>query len=153
MRRRSRRRMHHGATDTSHKRQVNYRDLVNPLIRQPAFSDDRLEAIHQTALRVVEELGIKVLNDEARSYFQRAGAHVDESSQMVKIDRVLIKEALDSAPSEFVMHGETPEANVTLGGKHIAFVSVGGAPHIADLDRGKRPPGHAGGHAQYHQTQ
>ncbi len=139
MRRRSRRRMHHGVADTSHKRWVNYRDLVNPLILQPAFSDDRLEAIHQTALRVVEELGIKVLNDEARSHFQRAGAHVDESSQMVKIDRVLIKAALDSAPSEFVMHGATPDANVTLGGKHIAFVSVGGAPHIADLDRGKRP--------------
>ena len=64
--------MHHGVADTLHKRQVNYRDLVNPLIRQPAFSDDRLEAIHQTALRVVEELGIKVLNDEARSYFLRA---------------------------------------------------------------------------------
>ncbi|RLA06469.1 MAG: trimethylamine methyltransferase, partial [Gammaproteobacteria bacterium] len=31
-----------------------------------------------------------------------------------------------------------PERNVTLGGDNIAFVSVGGPPHISDLDRGKR---------------
>lgn len=78
MSRRSRRGRHHGVADTSHKRQVNYRNLKNPLIRQPAFSEDRLEAIHDTALRVIEELGIKVLNDEARQYYKQAGASVDE---------------------------------------------------------------------------
>ncbi len=139
MSRRSRHRKHHGVADTSHQRQVNYRNLKNPLIRQPAFSQDRLEAIHQTALRVIEELGIKVLNDQARDYFDQAGARVDESTQMVKIDSSLVDSALQSAPSEFVMHGATAETNVTLGGDNIAFVSVGGAPHISDLDRGKRP--------------
>ena len=57
MSRRSRRGRHHGQADTSHQRQVNYRNLKNSLIRQPAFSEDRLEAIHDTALRVIEELG------------------------------------------------------------------------------------------------
>ena len=87
MSRRNRRGRHHGVADTSHQRKVNYRGLKNPLIRQPAFSEDRLEAIHDTALRVIEELGIKVLNDEAREIFRQAGASVDEASQMVKIDR------------------------------------------------------------------
>ncbi len=138
MRRRSRNTKHHGATNISQQRQVNYRNLKNPLIRQPSFSEDRIEAIHDTALRVIEELGIKVLNTEARQYFKQAGAEVDEASQMVKIDRSLITSALETAPSEFVIHGATPESNVTLGGDNIAFVSVGGAPHISDLDQGKR---------------
>ncbi len=120
------------------QRQVDYKHLKNPLIRQPAFSDDRVEAIHETALRVLEELGIRVLNDEARQYFKSAGASVDDSTQMVKINRVLVEQALQTAPSEFVMHGATPISNVTLGGDNIAFVSVGGPPHISDLDRGKR---------------
>ena len=139
MPRRSRRKRHHGVADTSHQRQVSYRNLKNPLIRQPAFSEDRLEAIHQTALRVIEELGIKVLNDEARELYKQAGASVDETTQMVKIDRSLVASAIESAPSEFVMHGATAATNVSLGGDNIAFVSVGGAPHISDLDRGKRP--------------
>ncbi len=76
MSRRSRKRRQHGVADTSRQRNVNYRNLKNPLIKQPAFSDDRLQAIHNTALRVIEELGIKVLNPEARNYFKQAGAPV-----------------------------------------------------------------------------
>ncbi len=139
MSRRSRRGRHHGVADTSHQRQVSYRNLKNPLLRQPAFSQDRLEAIHDTALRVIETLGIRVLNDEARGYYKQAGASVDEESQMVKIDRALVAAALESAPSEFVIHGRTPTADVSMGGDNVAFVCVGGAPHISDLDHGKRP--------------
>ncbi|MFA9421447.1 MAG: trimethylamine methyltransferase family protein [Gammaproteobacteria bacterium] len=122
----------------SQQRNVSYRALKNPLIRQPAFSQDRLEAIHATALRVIEELGIRVLNEDARERFKQAGASVDDKTWMVKIDPSLVAQALESAPSEFVIYGATPEKNVTLGGDNIAFVSVGGPPHISDLDRGKR---------------
>ena len=139
MSRRSRRGRHHGVADTSHQRAVNYSKLRNPLIRQPAFSQDRLEAIHDTALRVIEELGIKVLNDEARAIFRDAGARVDEATLMVNIDRELVASALQSAPSEFILHGRGADCDVTLGGDNVAFVCVGGAPHISDLDRGKRP--------------
>ena len=139
MSRRSRRGKHHGVVDTSHQRKVNYRNLKNTLVRQPAFSEDRLEAIHDTALRVIEELGIKVLNTEARQYFKQAGASVDEDSLIVKIDRALVASALESAPSEFVIHGRTAAHDVRMGGDNINFVSVGGAPHISDLDHGKRP--------------
>ena len=139
MSRRSRRGRHHGVADTSHQRTVNYRKLRNPLLRQPAFSQDRLEAIHDTALRVIQELGIKVLNAEARDYFKQGGASVDETTQLVRIDPELIAAALASAPSEFVIHGAVPQADVTLGGDNVAFVCVGGAPHVSDLDRGKRP--------------
>ncbi len=127
-----------GRASSGTRRQVNYKQLKNPLIRQPAFSDDRVEAIHDTALRVLEELGIRVLNDEARSCFKSAGAEVDDSTQMVKIDRELVEQALRTAPGEFVLHGADPESKVILGGDNIAFVSVGGPPHISDLDRGKR---------------
>jgi len=127
-----------GDSTKSLKRHIDYKHLKNPLIRQPAFSDDRVEAIHETALRVIEELGIRVLNDSARDYFKAAGAEIDSDSLMVKIDRSLVEQALESAPSEFVLHGATAESDVTLGGDNIAFVSVGGPPHISDLDNGKR---------------
>lgn len=139
MSRRSRHGRHHGAADPSRQRQVDYRGLQNTLVRQPAFSDDRVEAIHSTALRVLEELGIKVLNEAARGYFRAAGASVDETSQLVRIDQALIAGALDTAPGEFLLHGASPDTDVRLGGDNVAFVCVGGAPHISDLDRGKRP--------------
>jgi trimethylamine--corrinoid protein Co-methyltransferase len=125
-----------GATTS---RMTDYGHLLNNLPRARAFSDDQIENIHQTALRVLEELGVRVLNAEARKLFHAAGASVDESSLMVRIDRGLVIRSLGSAPSLFDMFGAWPERNVTLGGDHVAFVCVGGPPHISDLDRGKRP--------------
>lgn len=120
-------------------RSARYRRLINPLTRQRAFSDDRVEAIHETALRVLEELGIKVLNEQARDRFRRAGAEVDADTWMVRLDRGLVSEAIRTAPNQFDLIGGSPERTVTLGGDHVVFKSVGGPPHISDLDRGKRP--------------
>ena len=58
---------------------------------------------------------------------------------MVSFERAMIAAALESAPAEFVLHGRTPDYDVRLGGDNVAFVCVGGAPHISDLDHGKRP--------------
>jgi trimethylamine--corrinoid protein Co-methyltransferase len=122
----------------SSPRALKYRHLVNPLIRQPALSQDRIEALHETALKVIEQLGIRVLNAEAREIYRAAGAEVDETSRMVKIDRALVDQALKAAPQLFHMPGGSPDRGVTMGGDHVAFVCVGGPPNISDLDRGRR---------------
>ncbi len=116
-----------------------YRRVRNTLRLQPAFSEDRVAAIHDTALRVLEELGIRVLNTEARRIFQQAGASVDEAGLMVRFDRGLITRAIASAPKEFDMAGAIADRDVRLGGDALAFTCVGGPPHVSDLDRGKRP--------------
>ena len=126
-------------TASAHSRSAAYRRLVNPLIRQPVFSDDRVDAIHETALKVLEELGIKVLNKQARDRFKKAGAEVDDDSWMIRLDRGLVAEAIRTAPGQFDLIGGAPERTVTLGGDHVAFMGVGGPPHISDLDHGKRP--------------
>jgi trimethylamine--corrinoid protein Co-methyltransferase len=119
-------------------RALKYRHLVNPLARQPAISNDRVGALHEAALKVLEELGLRVLNAEARAIYRAAGADVDEESRMVRIDRALVADALASAPKMFDMPGGSPDRTVTMGGDHCAFVCVGGPPNISDLDRGRR---------------
>lgn len=76
----------------------DYRSLKNPFLPQPIFSADQVAAIHDTALRVLEQLGVKVLLPEARAILARAGALVDEDSQMVRIGRDIVAAALGSAP-------------------------------------------------------
>jgi trimethylamine--corrinoid protein Co-methyltransferase len=135
-RRRSTARTNGAGRPTANK--VDYSALKNPLARQCSFSEDRVEAIHQTALRVLQELGIRVLNEDARECFRKAGTPVNQDTGMVRIDRSLVEQAIESAPSEFALHGAVPKKDVALGGDNIAFVCVGGPPHISDLDRGKR---------------
>src|ERR1043165_10162954 len=59
----------------------DYRNLVNPFRPQTVFSEDQLVELHDTALRVLEELGLLVHLPEARETYRRAGALVDENSR------------------------------------------------------------------------
>lgn len=118
---------------------VRYRRLVNTLEPQRAFSDDHVAHIHATALRVLAELGMRVLDPAARRMFHEAGAEVDEATLMVRLDPALVAEALRTAPAAFEMAGGHPDRDVPIGGRSVAFLCVGGPPHVTDLDRGKRP--------------
>ncbi|MEM9129720.1 MAG: trimethylamine methyltransferase family protein, partial [Pseudomonadota bacterium] len=43
-----------------------WRQWQNPYAPVEQFSADQIEAIHQAALRVLKEIGLKILSDEAR---------------------------------------------------------------------------------------
>ena len=58
------------------------------------LSQDQVEAIHETSLRVLEELGILFLNDEALKVLEAEGCDVDWSTKNVRFDRGYITEQL-----------------------------------------------------------
>jgi len=116
----------------------SYRRLVNPFQLQRSFSDDQVASIHEAALRVLENLGVRVLNPEAIEYFRRAGARVELSTSMVTIDRGLVAASLETAPGMIKVAGATPERDIVIGGAHTAFMCVGGPPHVTDIERGRR---------------
>lgn len=120
-------------------RAVDYRHLQNPMAPQTVYSADQVEAIHTAALRVLREIGVRVLLPEARSLLHAAGAQVDEASGMTRLPGEVVEAAAARAPSEFRLHGADESSTQTLGGRHVTWVPVGGAPHISDLDNGKRP--------------
>ncbi|MEC7305000.1 MAG: trimethylamine methyltransferase family protein, partial [Pseudomonadota bacterium] len=68
-------------------RKVDYRNLRNPFPPMKLYSDDAIEAMHEAALKALEDLGMKILLPEARRIFGAGGARVDESSEMVWIGR------------------------------------------------------------------
>jgi trimethylamine--corrinoid protein Co-methyltransferase len=100
-------------------------------------SADQLEAIHQASLRILSEIGMKVLDDETRALFVGAGATAHDD-QMVRFDPEMIGPIISTAPSQFTLHATNPDHHLTIGGDHIAFGSVASAPNVADLDGGRR---------------
>ncbi|SMH53413.1 trimethylamine methyltransferase family protein [Maritimibacter sp. HL-12] len=121
------------------KREVNYRTLNNPFPVMKAFSDDRIEAIHEAALSVLEDDGILVLLPEARAIYRAAGAQVDEGTHIVRIGREIVAGALATAPRSITLRGAVPERDVLLELGRLVFQPGGGAPHATDLARGRRP--------------
>ncbi len=120
-------------------RVADYRRLKNPFTPLVVLSDDRVEYLHRCALRILREIGIKVLLPEARSLLAEAGADVDERSEMVRLNDELVEQALAAAPGriELVPAASAPE--LSIGGNELVFATVGGPPHITDSDSGKRP--------------
>jgi trimethylamine--corrinoid protein Co-methyltransferase len=101
------------------------------------ISDDEVEVIHLSALRLLEDIGMDVLNPEARELYRKAGASVN--GERVRIGRDIVEEALGVAPREFTMHCRNPQRDIRMGGDWIAFWPVGGPPNCSDMDRGRRP--------------
>ncbi len=127
------------ASGASSFEQQPFRQLKIPFPPTKLISDDELESIHLASLRVLKEIGVEVLHDEARETMRRNGAQVSEGSQRVRFDADMILEFIASVPSEVTLHARNPEHNVRFGGNNIIFAQMASAPNCSDVDRGRRP--------------
>lgn len=96
----------------------------------------QIEQIHQASLRILRDIGMEVLDPEARAIYGKAGATVD--GQRVRFDPTVIEAHLGLAPAEFTLHSWHPDRHLRIGGNWIAFGSVASTPNVADFDRGRR---------------
>lgn len=115
-----------------------YRRLVNPYLPMRVFSDDEVEAIHHSALSIIENQGMKVLSAAARERFSGGGARRDEATQIIRLDRALVAECLRKAPREITLYSSNPQRDVPLSGRALAFGPSSGAPNVVDIERGRR---------------
>lgn len=117
---------------------AGYGALRHPFAAQGAFSDDEIAAMHETALRVLEELGIRVLLGEARAILRGAGAIVDEDSAMVRIGRDMVAEALRQAPRSVRLRAADPARERVFAPGEMLFMAGSGCPNVTDRVRGRR---------------
>ena len=100
-----------------------------------------LERVHDTAMRILEEVGIDFLNEEARAVLKAAGCEVSVDDARVKMDRSFVMEQVAQAPAEFTITPRNPQHRIRIGGDTVAFGPVGSPPNVTDLDRGRRVGG------------
>lgn len=103
-----------------------------------AVNEEILDKIHETSLRILEEIGILMLNEEARGILKSIGCDVDESIENVRFDRALVMDAIASAPSMSTIIPRNPDRELTVGGKNFIYTAVASAPNVSDLDGGRR---------------
>jgi trimethylamine---corrinoid protein Co-methyltransferase len=116
--------------------QPPFRQLHRPYRPIEVISADQVEAIHHAGLEVLADTGMRVLEQEAKSIFAKAGA--DVIGDMVRFDPALIMQALKTVPQRFTLAARDPAFNIELGGDALIFASVGGPAYVMDNDRGRR---------------
>lgn len=120
------------------QRSARYRSLVNPFEPVRIFSDDQVESLHQAALGILERQGMRVLSARGREVLAAAGAAVDETTQMVRLERALVERSLASVPAQAQLVARNPQRSCHIGGAHVVFAPVAGPPSVSDIERGKR---------------
>ena len=101
------------------------------------IDDDAVLRIHNGAMRILEEIGIHFLNEEAVGILAGAGCRVDGAC--VHMDRDFVMEQVARAPAQFAITPRNPERAITIGGNHIVFGNVSSPPNFSTLEGGKQP--------------
>jgi len=109
---------------------------VRPYAPTEVLTADHVAAIHGAALRVLSEIGMRVLDSHARALFRQAGA--DVAGETVRLDPGLVVQLLATVPATFTLEARNPARSLTFGGAHTVFASVGGPAYVMDNERGRR---------------
>ena len=115
------------------------RQLKNPFAPTALVSQDELESIHQASLRVLCEIGVDVLHEQARQIMKSHGADLVANGERVRFDPDLVMEMIGHCPSEFTLHARNSAHDVRFGGNNVIFAQMGSAPNCSDADNGRRP--------------
>ncbi len=116
--------------------QMPWRIPVNPDRPTEPLDAEGVNRIHKTAMRILRDIGIEMLNPEAVAHLKTAGCLVNGTN--VRFDEEFVMEMVRRAPSSFTITPRNPEREIVLGGKHMVFVNVSSPPNSWDLERGKR---------------
>ena len=134
-----------GRAANTAKRQTS--DLAQMPWRLPLNTDrptepldaDGVQAIHDGAMTILEDIGIEFLNEEALGLFKQAGCTVNGTN--VRMGRDWVMEMIGHAPEQFDITPRNPARKLTVGGKHILFGNVASPPNYFDLEIGKKVSG------------
>lgn len=118
-------------------RATDYAHLTNPFAPQPLWPEDRVARMHEAALEVLRDLGLRILLPEAREILAAAGARVQED--MVFIGPEIVAEALRTAPRSWRLMAANPARARGYAAGQVLFGPGSGCPNVTDRLRGRRP--------------
>ncbi|MEY4311289.1 MAG: hypothetical protein RLZZ571_59, partial [Actinomycetota bacterium] len=101
--------------------------------KSPRFeilSKDAMAALDKGWRRIVSEIGIEYLSEEALDLFRKAGQKVEGNN--VKFDPEFILAQVAKAPKEFDLQARNPKNSVRIGGENMVFAGNYGSPFVLE---------------------
>ncbi len=98
-----------------------------------------IEAIHDGAMRILEEIGVEFYNEEAIEILREAGCTIKGDN--VRMGRDFVMEMVAKAPSSFTITPRNLDRTIEIGERNIVFGNVSSPPNYWDMEIGKKVPG------------
>jgi trimethylamine--corrinoid protein Co-methyltransferase len=99
-----------------------------------SFSRDEVDSIHYATLQLLQDTGIKVMNEEAMEIFQGGGASVEryQDFAIVKFPSYLVEECVFWAPRIIVYDARNPDDDFVSEPNRVGFTTFGGCIYVID---------------------
>ena len=101
-------------------------------------SSRKVKKIHEAALKILADKGVKVEEPAARRLLNENGCEVDREDHVVKFPEKLVKESLETAPSSFKMGARDEENEFELSYDRSFFTAGTGTTSVLDLEEGEQ---------------
>lgn len=118
--------------------QLPWQSVRRPYPPTELLEPEQLDAIHKTSIRILSELGIRVMGDDVMDLFEKAGAKVDRSEKVIRFDESIVNAALATAPSSFTLTSRNRAKQLHIGDDYLTFGLVAGPPNVHDRVNGRR---------------
>jgi len=96
------------------------------------LSPAELQQIYQTALRILEEIGMGEVPGAFQEQALAEGAFLNELGRLA-FPASLVEDVIDGAVKSFVLHGRVPEHDLEIGRERVFFGTGGAAVQTLDL--------------------
>ncbi len=101
-------------------------------VRYKPLSEDDIQSIHETSMKVFSEIGIKVQNDEAFEMFSSVASSIDRENNIIKLDQETVMDLISTAPPVITLYGQKPEHTLDVGGTNVYAGTGGTALYVMD---------------------
>jgi trimethylamine--corrinoid protein Co-methyltransferase len=118
--------------------QLPWQHVTNPYAPMQLLNEEQIDQLHRTSMRILSELGIRVMGEKVLALFEAAGAIVDHDENIVRIDESLVMAVLRTAPSSFNITSRNQDKQIRIGGNSLVFGLVAGPPNVHDRIKGRR---------------
>ncbi|MEW5961414.1 MAG: trimethylamine methyltransferase family protein [Chloroflexota bacterium] len=102
------------------------------------LSEDERAQVHERTLSILAKTGVRVDTARGRQLLKKAGAEVDENTNIVRFPRSLVEESLRSAPKKFMLGARRPGWDLQMNSGNCVLVVDGEAIYVLDLDTAER---------------
>jgi trimethylamine--corrinoid protein Co-methyltransferase len=105
-------------------------------IERTLAESEVLRQVHDHALALLEDTGVRFYSERAREIWHGAGARIE--GEVVKIPGSLVEEALKKAPRSFTLYARDGIHDLVLDGRQTYYSQDGCAAHTLDFETGAR---------------
>ena len=113
---------------------------IAPRLTWDVLSTSEIERIHEAALEVLEDIGIRFPSDRALAVLERGGCDVDRATQIARLPRALVMDAVSRAPHTYVLAGRDPAADLFIDGTRCHLSNDGSGVFVHDHRTDEKRP-------------